>query len=419
MKYEELKFFPDGTAVDKFFFNIKTPEQLLDGKKRFDVTDYGVIADRPDILQTEKIQKIIDLASEQGGGVIVFPAGYYLSGALFFKKNTALHVEKGAVIYGSKEICDFAILDSRMEGENVKYFAALINADNVDNFSISGGGTLDGQGLFYWKHFWLRRKFNPDCTNMDEMRPRLLFISNSKNVTITEIHLRNSPFWTGHFYKCDFLQIINIDIFAPAKPVPSPSTDGIDLDVCNNVLIKNCYIEVNDDSVALKGGKGPLADKLPENGSNTNIIITDCVFGYSHSALTCGSETVHNNNIIMTDCEIRGVERMFYLKMRPDTKQMSENILINNIHGECGLMLLADSWTQFRRCPELLPSHGSNITFSNLSVKCNKICAIGHTEEYTLENFIFRKSHFTAKEALNIPDDVKNAFSLEDCIIDL
>ena len=44
----------------------------------------------------------------------------------------------------------------------------------------------------------------------------------------------------------------------------------------------------------LKGGKGPWADKLPENGSNERILIEDCTYGFCHGCLTCGSEFVHN-----------------------------------------------------------------------------------------------------------------------------
>lgn len=98
----------------------------------------------------------------------------YRSGALFFKENTSLILDEGAILYGSKEIGDFPVLETRIEGESCLYFAALINVDKVDNFSISGKGIIDGDGLDYWRHFWLRRQFNPQCTNKDEMRPRLV-----------------------------------------------------------------------------------------------------------------------------------------------------------------------------------------------------------------------------------------------------
>lgn len=60
-----------------------------------------------------------------------------------------------------------------------------------------------------------------------------------------------------------FLKLLNLRITSPASPVKAPSTDAVDLDVCNNVLIKNCYMSVNDDAVALKGGKDLGQIKMP------------------------------------------------------------------------------------------------------------------------------------------------------------
>ena len=184
-------------------------------------------------------------------------------------------MEEGAVLKGSDDISNFAIVNTRIEGQSLKYFAALVNADKVNGFTISGKGTINGNGHRYWKSFWLRRQVIPKCTNMDELRPRLVYISNSNDVQISGVRLMNSPFWTTHIYRCNNIKLLNLHIFAPAAPVKAPSSDAIDIDVCSNVLVKNCYMSVNDDAVALKGGKGPWADKDPNNGSNTNIIIED------------------------------------------------------------------------------------------------------------------------------------------------
>lgn len=148
--------FPDGTPVSDWFKDSKIVDINTLGKK-YILTDYGVINDST-LLQTEKIQSAIDAAAQNGGGVIVIPKGTYLSGALFFKPKTHLHLEEGAVLKGSDDISNFPIIDTRMEGQSLKYFAALVNADKVDGFTLSGKGTIDGNGLRYWKSFWLRRK---------------------------------------------------------------------------------------------------------------------------------------------------------------------------------------------------------------------------------------------------------------------
>ena len=197
--------FPDGKIIpDWFYKNEKTDINGLG--KSFLITDYGVVNDST-LLQTEKIQAVIDLASNNGGGVIVIPEGTYLSGALFFKPGTHLHLEKKAVLKGSDDISNFPVIETRMEGQNLKYFSALINVDKVDGFTLSGKGKVDGNGERYWKSFWLRRRVIPKCTNMDELRPRLLHISHSNNVQVSDVRLVNSPFWTTHIYKCDSVKL--------------------------------------------------------------------------------------------------------------------------------------------------------------------------------------------------------------------
>src|SRR5690606_30150206 len=68
--------------------------------KAYRITDFGVVADST-ILQTEKIQAVIDQAHQGGGGVIIIPKGTFLSGSLFFKPKTHLHLEEGGVLKGS------------------------------------------------------------------------------------------------------------------------------------------------------------------------------------------------------------------------------------------------------------------------------------------------------------------------------
>ena len=98
---------------------------------------------------------------------------------------------------------------------------------------------------------------------MDELRPRLLHISHSNNVQISDVRLVNSPFWTTHIYKCDSVKLLDLHIYSPSSPVKAPSTDAIDIDACKNVLVKGCYMSVNDDAIALKGGKDPGRIKIP------------------------------------------------------------------------------------------------------------------------------------------------------------
>lgn len=403
--------FPDGTPIPAWFSDtgIVTLNSL--GKK-YTITDHGVKADST-LVQTEKIQAVIDKAAGEGGGVVIIPKGVFLSGSLFFKPQTHLYLEEGATLKGSDDISDFKIITTRIEGQSLKYFAALVNADSLDGFTISGKGIINGNGLRYWKAFWLRRQWNPKCTNMDEQRPRLLFVSNSKNVQVSGVQLLNSPFWSSHYYKCENLKILGVRILAGTNngsEVRAPSSDGIDLDVCQNVLIKNCYISVNDDGVCLKGGKGPTADKDPNNGANRNIIVEDNTF-VNCPSLTLGSESVFTYNVIMRRCTVNNTSHVLLLKMRPDTPQNHQYVLVEDINGTARSFFSIGAWMQFfdlKGQPEP-KSSASHITIRNCNVKCNDFLHIKSSKQYALSDFILENLDVTVPgEPYTELDFIKN-----------
>ncbi|WP_346238721.1 rhamnogalacturonidase [Niabella insulamsoli] len=410
--------FPDGTLIPEWFRQIE-PTNILKLGKQYNIREHGIKEDSS-LLQTAAIQAVIDRAAANGGGVIVIPKGTFLSGSLFFKPGTHLHLEEGATLKGSDDISDFALLQTRIEGQTVKYFAALVNADNVDGFTLSGKGTLNGNGLRYWKAFWLRRAFNPQCTNMDEMRPRLLYVSNSKDVQVSGVRLINSPFWTSHYYKCENLKILNLYIYAPAAPVKAPSSDAIDLDACKNVLIKHCYMSVNDDAVALKGGKGPKADKDPDNGGNFNVIIEDNTYGFCHGALTFGSESIHNRNIILRRIQIDHAQRLLWLKMRPDTPQRYEYVTVEDIKGSAVNMLYIQPWTQFfdlKGEKDIKMSYASHISMKRIDLTCENVFNVKKSGQYKLSDFSFSQLKVTATRQPLIYKDYIDRFVLEDVVI--
>ncbi|MDR3187901.1 MAG: exopolygalacturonase [Prevotellaceae bacterium] len=406
--------FPDGTPVPGWFGNSEAVNVGALGK-HFRLTDYGVARDST-AVQTERIQAVIDEAHRAGGGVVVVPSGTFLSGSLFFKPKTHLHLEAGATLKGSDDVSHFAVVTTRMEGQTLKYFAALVNADSVDGFTLSGRGVLNGNGLRYWKSFWLRRQVNPGCTNMDELRPRLVYISNSRDVQLSGVTLINSPFWTTHLYRCENVRLLNLHIYSPAAPVKAPSTDAVDVDACTNVHIKGCYMSVNDDAIALKGGKGPEADKDANNGANRNIIIEDCRFGFCHSALTCGSESILSQNIIFRRSTVDKVGRLLRLKMRPDTPQRYGNILVEGVTGNAGSFIDVNPWTQFfdlKGHTGPLLSYASRITMRNISLDCSTFFNVAQSEQYVLSDFTFENLNITATKKPEVQAGYVSNFTLK------
>jgi len=390
-----VETWPDGTVMDAWFMEKGRVDVNALGRQ-YVLTDYGVLAGSTEV-QTQQIQAVIDRCAQEGGGVVVVPTGTFKTGALFFKQGTHLHLSEGAVLLGSDRIIDFPILMTRIEGETCKYFAALVNADGLDGFTITGKGTIDGNGLKYWQEFWIRRQWNPQCTNKDAQRPRLTYVSNSRNVTIQDVHLINSPFWTNHVYKSDHVRYLDCYIYAPTEnvyaPQPkrgAPSSDAIDIDACTDVMVDGCFMHVNDDAVVLKGGKGTWADKDSTNGNCERILIQNCHYGRVHGCLTLGSESLHDRNVILRNCQTDNANRVLWLKMRPDTPQHYEYVLVENITGHCDRFLFIHPWTQFFKPgdrKDMPLSRCNNVTLRNIKVDTKTMIDVKTSDKYELIDF--------------------------------
>lgn len=345
--------------------------------KHFTISDFGAVADGT-TLNTSAIQKAIDQAAAMGGGVVEIPAGTFRSGSIFLKKGVELNLAENAVLLGSTNIEDYPKRETRIEGHFEPWRMALVNAQEIDHVRIGGEGVIDGNGITFWAKFWQRRRENPKCTNLEVERPRLMFIDRCTDVRIKGVSLRYSGFWNLHIYRCSGVLVDGLSITSPTrhtkhrnymtdsilkgmkddslvKNVPlkdnilGPSTDGIDIDSSQKVTIRNCYISVNDDNIALKGSKGPLADQDKDSPPVEDIVVENCEFGDGNGMLTCGSEATVVRNVTVRNCRITGDATMLTLKLRPDTPQHYENILIEGItlEGGQGRMLNVAPWKQF------------------------------------------------------------------------
>ena len=408
-KKVQQQFWPDGKPMDAWFCDTAKVDVSTLGK-HYVITQLGV-ATNSELVQTQAIQAVIDKAAQEGGGVIVIPTGTFTSGSLYFRKGTHLYLERGAVLRGSERIEDFDIKETRIEGQTCKYFTALVNADGLDGFTISGPGTIDGNGYHYWREFWIRRQWNPQCTNKDAQRPRLVYISNCKNVTVQDVRLINSPFWTNHVYKSDHVRYLDLYIYSSTEGVKGPSTDAIDIDACHDVMVRGCYMNVNDDAVVLKGGKGTWADKDENNGPCYNILIENCHYGTVHGCLTLGSESLHDWNVILRNCHADNASRVLWLKMRPDTPQHYEYVTVENITGQTGSFLVVRPWTQFFQ-PEdradMPLSVCNNIVMRNIQMSCKNFFDVGGSDKYALSDFIFENINVTDQKKAFTRDIIQN-----------
>ena len=338
---------------------------------RLSIVDIGAVNDGK-TLNTKAIQKAIDqLAATKEGGTVVIPPGKFLSGAIFLKPGVNLHLEKDAVLLGSTNIEDYPAMPTRIEGHTQVWRPALVNASKCDRLQITGTGTIQGGGKPFWDAFWTRYGADKKTKNLDVDRPRNLFIADSNDILVSGISLRESGFWNFHLYRCQRVTVEKMDIRTPPH---SPSTDGIDVDSCQHVDIRGCYISVDDDDIAIKGTKGPLADQDKESPAVEHIRISDCTFALGHGVVTLGSEACHVRDVIVENCKIEGDKNnrnvLVRFKLRPDTPQHYEDIHFRNITVNYqGILVSIEPWTQyFDLKDQAAPAQVvENITISNIT----------------------------------------------------
>ena len=380
--------------------------------KRFVISAFGAVADGA-TLNTAAIQQAIDQAGAAGGGVVEIPAGTFRSGSIFLKPGVELFLAEGAVLLGSKQIEDYPKRDTRIEGHFEPWRMALVNAQNLDRVRITGKGRLDGNGVTFWEAFWQRRKENPKCTNLEVERPRLMFIDTCRDVRIEGISLQDSGFWNLHLYRCRDVMLAGLRITIPSavNGLRGPSTDGIDVDSSQNVTIRQCYISCNDDNIALKGSKGPFADRDTDSPPVENILIENCEFGDGNGMITCGSEATIVRNVTARNNIISGRATMLTLKLRPDTPQRYENILIDSIKvTNGGRILNVAPWTQFFDLKGQ-PSPSSiitGVTIRNVTGDARSLGALGGHTTSTIRNITLENIQLTLTDANFAPGTVEN-----------
>lgn len=320
--------------------------QALNHKREVSATDAGAVADGK-TLNTEKLQAAIDQLAAQQGGTLVIPQGTFLSGALFFKPGVHLRLEKGGVLKGSTDVRDYPKRQTRIEGHFQEWLPALINADGCDHLRIQGEGTLDGSGAPFWEAFWTRLKADHKTTNLDVPRPRLALIENSRDVQVSGITFKDSGFWNLHLYRCRQVLVENARFEVP-DGVRCPSTDGTDIDSCQQVTIRGCIYRVDDDCVCLKGSKGPFAMNDHDSPPVEHIRIENNTYERGGGAATLGSEATLVRDVVVENCKVLGRVPVVHLKLRPDTPQHYEDIHYRNITVEGqGAIFEVRPWKQY------------------------------------------------------------------------
>ncbi|MCI2128192.1 MAG: glycosyl hydrolase family 28 protein [Sphaerochaeta sp.] len=276
------------------------------------------------------------LSALSSGDTLSIPAGVYLTGPLTVDTDRiTIVLEAHSSLRFLDDPTRYEPVKTRWEGVRCWAMHPCLWITESKDVVIKGEGTLDGNGAWWWtqagekKHQQgpvtdLERKFaalNPGFLTQPGggggrssqfLRPPLLQIHHSQNVTIQGITLRNSPFWTLHPV---FSQKITIRDLTIENPNDAPNTDGIDIDSCQQVTVTGCTVTVGDDGIAVKSGIGE--DALAVGIPTTDVDVRDCVVRFAHGGAVIGSETgggIHH--ISFANCRFDGTDRGVRVKTR-------------------------------------------------------------------------------------------------------
>ncbi|ETT32276.1 MULTISPECIES: glycoside hydrolase family 28 protein [unclassified Paenibacillus] len=284
----------------------------------FNIVDYGAQRDSG-VSATQAIADAIAAATRAGGGMVYIPAGTYVTGAVRMRSNLELHLSPGAVLFFSADPADYPVVESRWEGVKREVHAACIYGAGLTNVSITGSGTIDGNGEPWWE----KHRNRPE--ELEYPRPRLIGFDDCSRVTLRDLTLMNSPSWTVNPIHCSNVMIDNLSILNPAD---SPNTDGINPESCQDVRISNCHIDVGDDCIAIKAGTEDTQERIPCE----NITITGCVMVHGHGAVVLGSEMSGDiRNVTISNCVFKQTDRGIRMKSRRGRGGIIEDIRISNI----------------------------------------------------------------------------------------
>lgn len=303
--------------------------------RTFDAADFGAVGDGV-AINTRPIQAAIDAAAGAGGGTVVLKPGVYLSGSLFVKSNVTLLIGRGATIKGLRDIAAYPMVRTRVAGIEMDWPAGLLNIYREKNAKITGEGLVDGDGKVFWDAYWaMRRDYDPKdlrwAADYDCRRPRLIHVYDAEAVEVSGLNLARSGFWTVHVCYSRDVKVSDL-IIRNNLGGRGPSTDGIDIDSSERVLVERCDIAVNDDALCIKAGRD--WDGLRVARPCRQVKVRDCIVRDAHAGMTFGSETSGG----FEDIEVSGLRIEYpvplgiFFKSGHTRGGVINNIALKNIH---------------------------------------------------------------------------------------
>lgn len=432
-------------------------------KDSFNIVKFGARADGIS-LNTKSINDAIDACNKKGGGVVVVPPGFWLTGPIVLKSNVNLHLQKNSVLQFTSDFNQYPLVEGNWEGLSQMRNQSPVSATKAVNIAITGFGILDGNGDAWrmvkkdkltetqWKRLvasggvlgedkktWYpsekslkgSKLKNPGEITKDKtpefyesikdfLRPNMLVFTSCKTVLLEGVTFQNSPAWCLHPLMCENLTVR--DVYAK-NPWYAQNGDGIDVESCKNVLIEGSTFDVGDDGICIKSGRDEAGRK---RGMPTeNLICRNNTVYHAHGGFVIGSEMSGGaRNLWVDNCTFIGTDIGLRFKTTRGRGGVVENIYINNIAMKdiVGEAILFDMYYaaqdpvplagEKREPPkvETLPVTEATPQFKNFYIKniiCNgaeKAIFVRGLPEMNIKNIVMESMILQAKKGLDMTE---------------
>ncbi|WP_229204214.1 glycoside hydrolase family 28 protein [Dyadobacter alkalitolerans] len=351
--------------------NLPKAQQPVFKQDTVRITAYGATPDGH-TLNTEAIHKAIDAVNKKGGGVVLVPAGLWMTGPIVMKSNINLHLSENATLLFTPDKTKYALTEGFYEGKSAARNQSPISGIDLENVAITGKGIVDGNGDVWravhksqltesqWKEkvasggvlkddgktWYPSQQFKDASTGnksmlltagkkpadfadmKDFLRPNLVVFNNCKKVLLEGVTFQNSAAWCIHPLMCQDLTIRNVRV---KNPEYAHNGDGMDIESCKNFLIEGCTLDVGDDAICIKSGKDEEGRKrgMPtENG-----LIRDNIVYNGHGGFVVGSEMSGGaRNIFVQNCTFMGTDKGLRFKSVRGRGGVVEKIYAKDIY---------------------------------------------------------------------------------------
>jgi polygalacturonase len=396
---------------------------------------------------SEAFAQALEALKAADGGTLLVGRGIWRTGPLELFSNLTLYLEEGAVVSFIAEPARYVPVFTRWEGVRCFALHPCVFAKDEEHIRIEGKGCLDGNGQRWWDLLREKRRqgqkvpedaeelalarLNPGFEsqsgggggrNIQFLRPPLVQFYQCVDLSLRDITLANSPFWTVHPVFCRELKLSGLSI---TNPHDAPNTDGVDIDSCEDVEIENCRVSVGDDGIVLKSGSG--ADGIKAGKPTCRVRIRNCTVENGHGGIIIGSETAGGIfDVLAEGCLFRGTDRGIRIKTRRGRGGDIRDLEFRSLTMENNLCPI--SINMYYRCGAeheaacfsldplpVTPQTPSikNITVSGIWARGCRASAgfIAGLPELPVENLTVRDCEFSTNETSGVSPDESDMFS--------